>query len=116
MDISSVTAQVALHVLKVLAILSDTTVKRSVLDREETYWKSEKRPHLRGDQEDYYLPQSFSKALLTAERRLTGRQYLAVDLSPTFLTKGAIDESFQQSGKQDSFRHTLNSSARTNES
>ena len=41
---------------------------------------------------------------------------LAVDLSPTFLNTGTTDETFQQSGKQDSFRHLLKSSARLSES
>ena len=37
--------------------------------------------------------------------------FLAVDLSPTFLSTGTTDETFQQSGKQDSVRHLLKSSA-----
>ena len=36
---------------------------------------------------------------------------MAVDLSPTFLNTGTTDETFQQSGKQDSLRHLLKSSA-----
>ena len=35
---------------------------------------------------------------------------LAVDLSPTFLNTGTTNETFQQSEKQDSFRHILKSS------
>ena len=32
--------------VKSLAILSDTTVRRSAVDREDlTYWKSEEKPH-----------------------------------------------------------------------
>ena len=54
---------------------------------------------------------SFSKTLLTTERRLTGCQFLAVDLSPAFLNTGTTDETFQQSGKQDSLRHLLKSLA-----
>ena len=42
--------------------------------------------------------------LLTTERRLTGRQLLAVDLSATFLNAGTTDETFQQSGKQEFFQ------------
>ena len=49
------------------------------------------------------------------DRRLTGQQFLAVDLSPTFLKTGTTDETFQQSGKQ-SFRHILKSSASNYES
>ena len=47
LDISSATARVAPELLKVLAILSDTTVKRSAVDREDLklYWKSEKRSY-----------------------------------------------------------------------
>ena len=52
---------------------------------------------------------SFSKTLLTTERRLTGQQFLAVDLSTTFLNTGTTDETFQQSEKQDSLRHLLKS-------
>ena len=45
--ISSATARVAPKLLKILAILSDTTVRRSPVDWEDLkpYWKSEKRPH-----------------------------------------------------------------------
>ena len=56
---------------------------------------------------------SFSKTLLTTERRLTGQQFLAVDLSTTLLNTGTTDETFQQSEKQDSLRHLLKSSAST---
>ena len=46
LDISSATAQVAPDLLKPLAILSDTTVRRSAVDRDlKQYWKSQKRPH-----------------------------------------------------------------------
>ena len=46
MDISIATARVAPELLKALAILSDTTVRRSAVDREDLkpYWKSEKKP------------------------------------------------------------------------
>ena len=54
LDISSATARVAPDLLKALAILSDTTVRRSAVDREDLkpYWKSKKRPR---DQQSYYL-------------------------------------------------------------
>ena len=47
LDISSDTAQVVPGLLKALAILSDTTVKRTPVDQEDLkpYQKSEKRPH-----------------------------------------------------------------------
>ena len=48
LDISGATARVASDLLKALAILSDTTVRRSAVDQEDLnpYWKSEKRPHV----------------------------------------------------------------------
>ena len=48
LDISIATSRVALDLLKSLVILSDTTVRRSAVDREglKPYWKSEKRPDL----------------------------------------------------------------------
>ena len=89
-------------------------MRRSTVDREDLkpYCKSEKRPHSLGDQQFYYL-QVFSKTLLATERRLTGKWFLAVDLSPTFLNTGTIDEAFQQSGKQDYIRHLLKNAAST---
>ena len=58
---------------------------------------------------------SFSQTLLTTERKLTWLQFIAVDLSPT-LNTGTTNETFQQSGKQDSFIHLLKSSASVEES
>ena len=52
----------------------------------------------------------------TTERRLTGRQILDVDLSPTFLNTETTDETLEQSGKQDSLRHLLKISACMNKS
>ena len=42
------TAQVVLDLLKAIVILSDTTVRRFVVNQEDLkpYWKSEKRLHL----------------------------------------------------------------------
>ena len=53
LDISIATAQVAPDLLKALAILSDTIVRRYVVDREDLKpcWKSEKTPHFSGDQQ-----------------------------------------------------------------
>ena len=53
---------------------------------------------------------------MTTERRLTGWQFLPVDLSSTFLNTGTTDGTFQQSGKQDSFRHLLKTSTNMYES
>ena len=58
---------------KALAILSDTTVRRSAVDQEDLKpnWKSEKGHISPGNQQSYYL-QIFTNMLLTTERRLTG--------------------------------------------
>ena len=47
LDVSSATARVAPDLLKALAIISNTTVIRSAVDREDLkpYWKSEKSTH-----------------------------------------------------------------------
>ena len=54
LGISSATTPVAQDLLEALAILSDITVRRSPVDREDLkpYCKSEKRPH---DQQFYYF-------------------------------------------------------------
>ena len=53
----------------------------------------------------------------TNHRKKTNRAVvLAVGLSPTFLNTGSTDETFQQSGKQDSFSNILKSSASMYES
>ena len=65
MDISSATARVAPDLLKALALLSDVTVRRSAVDREDLklYWKSEKEHISLGDQQVSYL-QVFQKLYL----------------------------------------------------
>ena len=57
LNISNATAWVAPDLLKALAVLSDTTVRRSAVDWEEQkpYWKSEKDHVALGDQHAYYL-------------------------------------------------------------
>ena len=57
LNISSATARVARELLKSLAILSGTTVRRSAVDWEELKpnWKSEKGHISLGDQQSYYL-------------------------------------------------------------
>ena len=59
--------------VKALAILSDTIVRRSAVDREDVkpYWKLEKGHISLDEQQSSYL-QVFQR-LLTTERRLTGR-------------------------------------------
>ena len=53
LDISSATARVSPDLLKALAILSDTTVRRSAVDRQDLkpYRKSEKGHISLGDQQ-----------------------------------------------------------------
>ena len=57
LDLSGVTSHVAPDLLKAQAILSDTTVSRSAVDREDLkrYSKSEKGHIFQGDQQSYYL-------------------------------------------------------------
>ena len=73
MDVSSATARVAPDLLEAQAILSDTTVRGSAVDQEDLkpYWKSENRPHF-SRWLTVILFTSFSKTLLTTERRLIG--------------------------------------------
>ena len=111
LDLWNATARVAPDLLKVLATLSDTTVRRPAVDREglKPYSKSGKRPHY-SRWPTILLFTNFSKTLLTTERGLTRQWFLAVDLSSTFLNTGTIGEAFQKSGKQNSLRHLLKSS------
>ena len=85
-DRSSNIACVALYLLKAPAILSDTTVRRSPVDREDLKldWKSGKEPHF-STWSTIPLFTSFSNTLLTTKRRLTGWYVLPVDLSPNIL-------------------------------
>ena len=52
----SATAWAAPDLLKALANLSDTTVRRSAVNRKDLklHWKSDKRPHFRNDQHTYF--------------------------------------------------------------
>ena len=56
MNISSTTAQVAADLLKAIAILSDTTVRKFAVDWEDLkpHWKSEKGLISAGDQQSNY--------------------------------------------------------------
>ena len=57
LDVSSATAPVAPDLLKALAILSDTTVRRSTVDREDlNYARNQKKSHISQlYQHSYYL-------------------------------------------------------------
>ena len=115
--ISSATVQVASDLLKALAILSDTIVRRYADDWEDVklYWISNKRPHFSRWPTSLVFT-SFSQNLLTTERKLIGLQFLATDLYPTLLNTGITDKTFHESRKQDSFRHILKSSVSMYES
>ena len=105
-NLANAAARIAPDLLKALATLSDITARRSEVDREDLkpYSKAEKWPHFYRWSAVLLLT-SFSKTILTTEKRLMGQQFLAVDLSPTFLNTGATDETFQLSGKHKSFSH-----------
>ena len=74
LDISSATAPAGPDLLKALAVLSNTTVRRSAVDRKDLKAQqiSEKRPHF-SRWLTMLLFTSFSKTLLTTESRLTGQ-------------------------------------------
>ena len=78
MDISSATVRVAPDLLKALAILSDTTVRRSAVDQEDLeHTGNQKKDHISiGDQQSYYLQVLFhlqAFLLFTNQRRKTNR-------------------------------------------
>ena len=67
-----------------------------------------------GDQQSFYL-QVFKD--FTNHRKKTNRALVfSCRLFPTFLNIGNTNETFQKSGKQDSFRHILKSSGSMNKS
>ena len=90
-----------------MAVLSDATISRSAVYREDLkpYWKSVENHIFLRDKQSNYL-QVF-KTLLTKERRLTGWDFLAVDLFPTFLNTRTTDDNSQQSRLKDSFKKLL---------
>ena len=74
LDISSTTAGVAPDLLKAQGILPDATVRISAVDREDQKprWKLEKRTYF-CRLSTSLLSTSFSKTLLTTERRIIGQ-------------------------------------------
>ena len=57
------------------------------------------------------IPQGYLQSYyLQVFQRLVD-SFLELDLSPTFLNTGTTSKTFKESGKQDSFRHILKSSA-----
>ena len=73
LDMASATTRVAPDLLKALAILSDTTVRKSSVDSEDLkpYWKSEKKGQISLGDQQFLSFTSFSKTSLTTEKRLT---------------------------------------------
>ena len=65
---------------------------------------SEKRSHF-SRRSTFLLFTSFSKILVSTERRLIGWQFLAVEVFLIYLHIRITDETFHQSGKQDSLAH-----------
>ena len=88
--------------LKALVILSD---------REDLkpYWKSEKRPHF-SRSSTILLFTSFSETFTNLRKKTNRAVVFSCRAFPNILT-GTTNETFQQSGKQGSFRHLLKSSA-----
>ena len=87
LDISNLTARVASDLLKAPAVLSDTTVWRSAVYREDlrTYWISEKWPHF-SRSSTILLFTTFSKTYTAA--------VFSFDLCPTFWNTEIFDETF----------------------
>ena len=107
MNISSAIARVAPNLLKALAIPSDTTVRRSTVDKEDLTG-NQKRPHF--SRWSTVLLFTSSSNFTNHRKRLKGLQMFAVDLSSTFLNTRTTDETFKQSAKQDFFRRLIRNS------
>ena len=107
-DIASARARIAPDLLKALAILSETTVRRSAINWKDQrpYRKSEKGPHFCRWSASLLFTSSFFKDFFN--NRKTN---MVVDLFPSFLNTGTINKTFQQSWKQDSLRQILKNSA-----
>ena len=102
----------------ILAILSDTSNSSNSIRyncKKICRWSKRPKTILEIRKNAFFCRWStillFAKTLLTTEKRLTGVSLLSVDLFTIFLNTGTTDETFQQSGKQDSFRQLLKSSA-----
>ena len=111
LDRLSATARVAPDLLKAQTILSGKTARRSFIDWEylKPYWKSEKRARFSKWSRILWFTSFLKDVTNHSHRKKTNR----VELSPTFLNTGTTNETFLQYGKQDSFRHSLKSSAST---
>ena len=98
-------------------ILSDSSVRISAVDQEDLkpYRKLEKRSYFSRWPRNLFFT-SFSETLLTTGRRLIGGRGGGVGFSCWTVPNIHTDESFRQSGKQDSLRHISKSSANMYES
>ena len=107
LDMSSATVQVAGVLLKTLAILSDTTVRRLWVEWEDLkpIWKWKIKAIFLQMIQQLFI--SFSKTLLATKRQLTWWKVLVIDFSSTYLNIGTIGKTFQWSRKEDSFRYIL---------
>ena len=109
LNISSATAWVAPDLLKTLAILSYTTVRRCAVDqKDKNHTGNQKKSHIcQGNSTTYKFFKDF-----TNHKKKTNR---VIDFScrpfSNILNTGTTNETFQKSGKQDSFRHLKKSLA-----
>ena len=118
MGISSVTSQVSPDLLiKALAMLSDTTVRRLAVDWEglKPYWKLENWPHFsRGSTSIYTFFKDF-----TTHKKKTNRVVVSSCWTIPSILKYRDhwwDLPLRQFGKQDSFKHISKSLASMYES
>ena len=101
MNISSATAQEVPDLLKALKLYQIQLSKDlQLIEKTQDHTEYQKKVHISlGDQQSHYL-QVLQRP--STERRLRGPWFL--DFSKTFLNTGTTVETFQQFGKQDSFR------------
>ena len=87
LDISSATTRVVPHLLKALAIISDKTVRRNAVDREDLklYWNSEKRSHF----------SSRSTIVLFTKKKTNRAAVFSSRPFPAFLNTSTTYETFQ---------------------
>ena len=111
LNISKAGAWVAPDLLKALEILWDSGLRRYAVDQEDLKpsFKSEKKAtFLEVISKPIY---KFSKDFPNYRKKTNRGSFSAVDLPKTYLNTETADETFQQSGNQDPFRHILKSTA-----
>ena len=111
LDALSTAVRVAPDLLKALAVVSDAAVRRSAVDREglTLYWKSEQRSRF-SRWSTIVLFTSFFKDFTNHRKKTNWAVAFSCRLFPK-VDNFTTDETFQQSGKKDSFRHLLKRSA-----